>query len=121
MASTFKTFVPNEILTADDVNDALNPTTADHIPRAVAANLESIACSAGSTGTQTSVATFDIDYPPGRFSSAPVVTVHLQNTYLCRSMVAVVTSRSSSGFSGTIYSSGTPAVTVGLAWHAIQM
>ena len=50
------------------MNDCLNPTTADHIPRAMwAGNISA----AASSNTQTTPITF----PSGRFSRHPVVTV----------------------------------------------
>ena len=42
MSSTHKTFQTGEILSADDVNNALNPDTADHIARAITAGVTTI-------------------------------------------------------------------------------
>ena len=72
MASRWKTFQPNEILPAADVNDVLNPATANHIPRAVAAGRATVP---GTIGATTAVT-----FPAGRFTSAPVVTATLNSS-----------------------------------------
>jgi len=67
MASRFKTFSPNSTLPAADINDCLNPATADHIARAQAAGSQSVTVPAnGSTD-------YVIDLPAGRFTTWPYV------------------------------------------------
>ena len=60
----YKEFRPGEILRAEDINGVLNPTTASHIPRAVAAGTETM----GSAQVQT------VRFPSGRFTRPPIVT-----------------------------------------------
>ncbi|WP_130864640.1 hypothetical protein [Acidipropionibacterium timonense] len=75
MASTHKTFTRGEVLTSDDVNNALNPTTADHIPYAIATGTVTVTISAsGTSGTGS------ITFPSGRFTSAPTVIIQPADT-----------------------------------------
>lgn len=69
MSSTHKTFQTGEILSADDVNNALNPDTADHIARAIAAGVTTITTTS-SPGTAQAVT---VPLPPQRFSKPPIV------------------------------------------------
>lgn len=66
--ATRKTFARGEILTAQDVNDYLNPSTADHLATAVAAGTTEIT---GELGKST---ISHINFPPGRFTEPPIVT-----------------------------------------------
>lgn len=65
-----KSFAEGEILTAADVNEVLNPTTAGHIPWAVAAGAASLTIPAAGGSASTAIV-----FPPGRFAVAPVVTL----------------------------------------------
>lgn len=58
-----KTFLAGEVLTADAVNNELNPSTAAHLARAVA----------GGAVTIPEQGYVDITFPVGRFSSPPIV------------------------------------------------
>lgn len=69
MSSTHKTFQTGEILSADDVNNALNPDTADHIARAITAGVTTIRTNS-SPGTAQVVT---VPLPSGRFSKPPIV------------------------------------------------
>ncbi|MDU5380545.1 hypothetical protein JMX17_06690 [Cutibacterium avidum] len=69
MSSTHKTFQTGEILSADDVNNALNPDTADHIARAITAGVTTIRTNS-SPGTAQAVT---VPLPSGRFSKPPIV------------------------------------------------
>ncbi len=68
MTTLHKTFVNNEYVDADQYNNALNPTTADHIPYAVAAGSVDV------TFAASNVATANITFPAGRFTVPPIVT-----------------------------------------------
>lgn len=74
MSSTHKTFQTGEILSADDVNNALNSTTADHLPYAMAAGSVSIPKQSGR------IWTLELSFPPGRFSKPPIVTATVNTT-----------------------------------------
>lgn len=73
MASRWKTFTPNSTLPAADVNDILNPSTADHLARAVAVGTATIPASG------TTSATLVVSLPAGRFTSAPMVFLNVNN------------------------------------------
>lgn len=111
MASRWKTFQPNEILPAADVNDVLNPTTADHIPVAVAAGRRSQAV--GTTAFSVTV-----PFPAGRFTVAPVVTVSPEDTYPGAVSVSA-TGISTSGF--TLRIERAASATTIVNWIAVQM
>lgn len=72
MGSVHKSFSEGEVLTHTDVNDALNPTTADHVPFAVWAGRVNVQCTAGQAWGQQVVT-----FPVGRFTKAPTVTVSI--------------------------------------------
>ena len=111
MASKWKTYASNEILTATDVNDSLNPSTADHIPRAVAAGRATVP---GTSGATTVVA-----FPAGRFSATPVVTATLNSASGSHNYNAVrVYNTTSAGFSLLTNVGSVPA---DVNWIAVQM
>lgn len=68
MSSTHKTFTDGEVLTASDVNNALNGQTADHIPYAVAGGTATAVFAAVSS------VVVPITFPAGRFTVPPIVT-----------------------------------------------
>lgn len=116
MASTFKTFRPGEVLTAEDVNNALNPSTADHVPRAVAADVTLI----NATGSPTSQY---VALPAGRFTDAPVVTISLNGSTGQEHLYHVkTTSPTKNGFTIHLFAlAGAGSATLRAHWHAIQM
>lgn len=74
MASKHKVFQPNEILTAEDINDALNPQTADHIPKAMAAG--TVQWDTDSNTTEE----LNVVFPTGRFTTTPVMTTSVTDS-----------------------------------------
>ena len=113
MSSQHKTFVDNAVLTAAEINNNLNPTTADHIPYAAAAG----ALSAGFASQFRSRIT--VNLPSGRFTVAPVAmaAVSSQDCYVTvvsatsTTVTIDVTRRDFVAWTGTIYGS----------WIALQM
>lgn len=73
MATTHKTFTPGEVFRAEDVNNSLNPDTADHIPYAVAAGRVAAGAKSGATYTHR------VTFPAGRFTVAPIVVALIDN------------------------------------------
>ena len=65
MSTVHKSFAAGEILTAYDINNALNPGIADHIPYAFTVLTWSLNLSASSVGT------VEVALPSGRFGSPP--------------------------------------------------
>lgn len=116
MPSTWKTFAANEVLTAADVNNALNPSTAPHIARAVAAGTAVISTSSATTSLV-------VPLPAGRFTAPPTVVITVYGTSGREHLYAYKVSATSSSqftlwvvpFSGT---SGTGNVSVN--WIAMQ-
>ena len=74
MSSTHKTFQTGEILSADDVNNALNPTTADHIAYATDAGILTI------PKGSAAIWSLNVSFAPGRFSKPPIVTTTVNTT-----------------------------------------
>lgn len=74
MSSTHKTFQAGEILSADDVNNALNPATADHIAYATEAGISSI------PKGSSSIWSLNVSFSPDRFSKPPIVTTTVNTT-----------------------------------------
>lgn len=119
MPSLHKSFVPNEILTADDLNSTCNPTTADHIPYAVADGAVSAGQRTGAYYTQK------VAFPAGRFTRPPTVTATSSAGQAAGASNIIVTigNVSASGFDLTFW-----AVNGSLGsgwcqanWQAIQM
>lgn len=75
MASVHKTFANGTSLTATDINGALNPDTADHIPYAQACGGVSVNYPANDTTLQA----VTVNLPAGRFSVAPNVVCSVSN------------------------------------------
>lgn len=118
MASTHKTFQDNEILTASDVNNALNPTTADHIPRAVATGRDLVPAPANDVGT------LQVSFPTGRFSSPPTVVASIEGTSrYTGSMSANVNNITATSFELVMANNNTSTgfPTVPVRWIAVQM
>ena len=110
MATLRKTFLDGAVLPASDLNDALNPTTADHVPYATSAG--SVTCSATSTG---------VIFPPGRFSATPIIELSIDSTNL--KLVARPINRTTNGFSVYLGNSDSTALTGShtILWTATQM
>lgn len=116
MAQRWKTFTPNSTLPAADVNDVLNPSTADHLARAVAAG----------EATASVVANGNVDVtvslPSGRFTSAPKIQLTLQGTSAGMvNMSAVIRTVSSTSFQFRVHNTGTTAGGIPVHWLAVQM
>ena len=73
MASIHKTFQVGVVLASADVNDGLNPTTADHMPYAVASG--TVSWSISSANSADAYVTF----PSGRFTKTPTVMITPQS------------------------------------------
>jgi hypothetical protein len=116
MATLHKTFIDGEILTASDVNTALNPTVADHIPYAMAAGTINFTMS-GSTGAQ-----LDVIFPTGRFTSAPIVVANV-NSGAGGAIKAtlLVISPSATQVSLRLELNSVSAGTYPVTWVAVQM
>lgn len=122
MSSTHKTFQTGEILSADDVNNALNPDTADHIPRAMAAGTASL----HTPSSSTVVALVKIAFPAGRFTKTPVVTVSMATASGgLNKLVARAWDITPSGATLGVYQGDGQNVpsgaTIPLSWIAVQM
>lgn len=118
MAQRWKTFTANSTLSASDVNDVLNPSTADHIFRAVAAGKIGVPATANSVGNVT------INFPAGRFTTPPLVVACFQsssNVVIGNMSVLVngVTTTSASLRINNASSTGFSSLDV--AWIAVQM
>ena len=74
MSSTHKTFQTGEILSADDVNNTLNPTTADHIAYAIESGLSTI------PKGNSNIWSLNVSFSPDRFSKPPVVVTAISTT-----------------------------------------
>lgn len=109
-----KSFAEGEVLTARDINEGLNPTTADHIPYAVASGVVTIPGSSSAGNSTTPVV-----LPAGRFTQPPVVIATARNSnysaYTGTPTTEQVTvgSRRLDGVSSVVSHS--------VAWVAIQM
>lgn len=116
MAQRWKTFTPNAVLPAADINEVLNPSTADHIPRAVATGITS--CTVDGQSSPSVAVTF----PTGRFTSAPVVVATPSSPAGAANQVQAITSAvTASGFSIRLTRSLTGSSTViPVHWIAIQ-
>lgn len=66
MPSTRKTFTDGEVLTAQDVNNALNPSTADHLATNVHLQLVTVSINNARYGDA------NITFPAGRFTTTPI-------------------------------------------------
>lgn len=64
-----KIFANDEILTAEDVNEHLNPFTAAHIAYAVAAGTFTAPALVSANSSES----YTIPLPPGRFTQTPLV------------------------------------------------
>jgi hypothetical protein len=114
MPSLHKSFVPNEILTADDINATCNPTTADHMPYAMAAGRVGIVIN-GSSASAT------INFPPGRFTAAPLIfPIHRENI---RVILRIPSSSSTSALISVATADNSTVSNFNLTvdWSAIQM
>ena len=116
MATLRKTFADGDILTAADVNNGLNPATADHIPYAVQTGVQSCAGS-GTASPSTTAVTF----AAGRFSAAPIIILSPDTTSL--KLVARAINRATGGFSIYLGNSDGTALSgsFNIGWTAIQM
>ncbi|MDU7361226.1 MAG: hypothetical protein E7L00_08485 [Propionibacteriaceae bacterium] len=117
-----KTFARGEILTAQDVNDYLNPSTAEHIPSAMAAGRASVTIPKGFT--QGKSANVTITFPPGRFSQIPAltVTVWMGTSYAFVGVIDSITKdRAVVSVVAPISWSIEAATTVSMFWIAVEM
>lgn len=108
-----KTFANDEILTAQDVNTHLNPSTADHIPYAMAAGEVTVPV-AGDPRQGNK----DVTFPPGRFTVPPVVTTSVNHAYYSHSSNNV----STVGFNAYVDTSRNSTISSTVVrWTAVQM
>lgn len=114
MASRWKTFTPNSTLPAADVNDCLNPQTADHIPRAQEVGTRSVTV-AGSATTD-----FTVTLASGRFTGLPRVMLTGAGTQAINCIYHIV-SASSSSFTFRVRNTVTSSSSFQMYWHAIEM
>ena len=119
MAQRWKTFNANTTLPASDINDCLNPSTAEHIPRAVAVGTATVASiPASGQGSLT------VNFPVGRFSATPNVTITPNGSYATamRSILGAVSAITATGFTITAYNTSATAFTnIAFNWQAVQM
>lgn len=110
-----KTFQEGEILSAQDLNDNLNPNTATNVPYAIAAGTATV--NIANTVTGEAVVTF----PAGRFNRAPLLYAIISDSWKRYWIRAASTSATSGTISlyGTVGSTVTDTVTV--RWVAVQM
>lgn len=116
MASTHRTILTGDALTADYLNPLLNPSTADHIPYAMAAGT--------ATATITTGGAIDVvvTYPAGRFSSTPIVTACPAMTHAGTiGSTVLVHTQSSTGFFIRFQQPSNVAGNFAIAWIAVQM
>lgn len=109
-----KTFRTTEVLTADDVNRHLNPSTAEHIPYAMAAGVVEV------TGPGNAPnAAAPVTFPAGRFTQPPVVTATTRSS----SMIPYISSPDASGFGAGVrhYQGSNFSSTIEVHWVAVQM
>lgn len=111
-----KTFVSGSILTAADVNTHLNPSTAAHVPYAVAAGTMTVA------GTGATTASTTAPLPAGRFTLVPIVTpTTWSSVYIAFRAGGTSSTQVEVGirrFDGAPIPSG---ASVNVTWHAVQM
>lgn len=120
MAQRWKTFTPNSTLPASDVNDVLNPSTADHLARSVATGTANLSIAGGSNTTGF----VSVSFPSGRFSSPPVVVATSGATTGNLASVSVyVSSITSTGFSLRVTADNTPSTSQSapVRWIAVEM
>ena len=111
-----KTFASGEVLTAEDVNTHLNPSTADHIPYAQAVGVVEI------TGNGTTAATASVPMPPGRFTVTPAVTPTPTTNSLFAAYIIANSSTESAVTIGVRHINAQSFdYPVSVTWHAIQM
>ena len=104
------TFQPGAVLEAAHLNDACNPTTAAHIPYAVATGIV--------RQTQSGSQSINVQFPIGRFSKKPVLTFGIESASGAVNWNAVrFYSLSTSGFTAFLNSGDGAEV----HWIAIQM
>lgn len=109
-----KTFANNAVLPAADLNTYVNPSTAAHVPDAVAAGTAGIP--PGNAGVQSGP--FAVAFPAGRFTQPPIVTATTNNTRL----VACVSGVTQHGFNLFVGNWSPGAHGSSLAyWTAVQM
>lgn len=112
--ATHKTFAKNEILTSNDVNDYLNPASAEVIPYAVAAGTVTVQAASGSPGVGSTPVTF----PSGRFSATPVITVSAHSG-AATVVNAQINNPTADGFDAVLLRNNTVETTI--HWIAVQM
>ena len=111
-----KTFAEGELLTAQDVNNELNPATAPNIAYAMAVGTDTITCSG------TSVTSKVVQLPAGRFSSPPQIFLVKTTGGEWADVVDLrVTARSTTSFTFTAHPRVTASASLPMAWFAVQM
>lgn len=108
-----KVFATDEILSASDVNEHLNPTTAEFIPYATETGVLTL------VGDGSSFKTDTVQLTPGRFTQPPIVVVTSTNSLYFAYVYGITTTSFSAGLRH--YSDTTWALTRSLNWVAIQM
>lgn len=122
MASIHKTFQVGEVLASADVNDGLNPATADHIPWAMDAGSANLTLTPGAA-----VAYLAISFAGSRFTKTPVVTATLAGAASgTKTLVARQWNTTTTGCTVGVYNpaGNLPAdvpSTVSINWTAVQM
>lgn len=122
MASRWQTFTPGQTLEAADLNDSLNPHTADHIPRATATG--NIAPTQNHTGSYVKRT---ITFPAGRFSKPPLVFCQSNGGAAGGSNKVIISVGTVTPTTADIYFYPIAGQTFALSdwagcyWHAIQM
>lgn len=118
MPSTHKTFMPGEVLSAADVNNALNPDTADHVAYAVAAG-------GFSAGQKSGVSyTHRVTFPAGRFTVAPIVVATIANSAGGTQLLQLVVTAATKDYADLVFFLTTGSMSnhwCTANWTAVQM
>lgn len=120
---TGKTFERGEVLTADDVNAYLNPETAPHLAKSVAAGTQSITIPAGST--YANAPTVTVNFPAGRFAAAPTVVATVRQALTAWPITAMVRTKTATSVTFQISWDSSyglsNSVTVNIDWVAVEL
>lgn len=110
-----KTFAEGELLTAQDVNNELNPNTAPNVPYAAAAGNATITIANSVAGDAT------VTFPTGRFNRAPILIAVILDSWK-RYWIRAAASSATVGTISLYAPVGTNVTdTVQIRWFAVQM